>query len=78
MRLYMKQQRHDDYVKLMRETAVLPNAPLGLMVQYADYLAAMGQMAEAERQFRRAMAAGLDTAAVREAQRRYPEIKILP
>jgi len=78
LRLYAKQRRRDDYIAMMAEACALPKAPAGLLREYAEYLAAMGRFTEAEANLRRALAAGIDTAAVRQAQQRYPDIKILP
>jgi len=78
LRLYAREQRRDEYVALMIEAATLPRAPAGLVKEFADYLVAVGRYSEATMQYRRALDLGLDTSAIRDAQQKHPELKILP
>ena len=78
MMLYAMQRRRDDYDILMTEAALRPRAPRSLVHEYANLLASRGRMAEAEAQYRRALAAGLDPTEVRQAQEQFPGLHVLP
>jgi len=75
--VYRTQQREEEYSRLLEELVARPDVPLGILIEYADHRAFVGEFEAAREGFRRALSHGIDTAFVRERERQYPGLEVL-
>ncbi|MCP4684934.1 MAG: hypothetical protein GY867_05730 [bacterium] len=75
--LYREQERNDEYERILNTLGARPDVPLGVLVEYADYCAFVGDLAASVEGYSRALAQGLDSAFVRERQRQYPGLRVI-
>lgn len=74
--LYRKQERTDEYIALLSLLASRPDAPLGIVLEFADNCAFRGDFEASRKAFLRALAMGADTSFVREREEYYPDLNI--